>query len=615
MSQFSEIDKQLGGNHIIQNVLMHLDKIKEHENNQKTPNDNEIKDPTAWINGAVQYLVSSPTVLEYVDPIALYHFHSNIGIKNNGLSNKPSEISNLLQQIEKILNEKTISAANYRLAKGKPIPVEASVSLLQSSLESNPEEAFWQAIVNRTQAIWFEKYDDFIKLLFAENFTGEFYNPASDKGKYLNMFPDVIDRRNYLLGQNIYGVDAYKLLKQATQAFLILEAGIVINIPRDEKTGAVRHHDSDAMLREYVGKDQPIPFIKKLPIIKGWLEQQGQGSPFAEGLLNYRYSAPSMMELIYSYWMEQGMLVQTMNAITLRYQNFSVGPNQVLKNFTLSPLRPLSNLLWGYIQDENNRLTLARRAAEYVSQYGLKLEGRAIPNFDNVDSRPRFLSALHNLLHSTLGFYKEDANTTIVADGFRLLNALREVHMILSDGAVNQFGDLTCASREEMLIMQWLLSRQEMREFLRGRPGTPYPEKWMEQVEAMKRLQDWPDISVLHFNHLAQYGEQLLLSIRYTDWTNTTDQNSAKRWARAWRPQVQSYVHAYQAVTGVNLAADNPDNRKDLQPSLLLKQRMPNAVREAEPEALSWEQAPQSEYGHVPYGYAQPRRTAPMRRS
>lgn len=135
----------------------------------------------------------------------------------------------------------------------------------------------------------------------------------------------------------------------------------------------------------------------------------------------------------------------------------------------------------------------------------------------------------------------------------------------------------------------------------------------MEQVEAMKRLQAWPDISVIHFHQLAQYGEQLLLSIRYSNWTMVSDQNSAKRWARKWRAQVQGYAHAYQAVTGVNLAAADPDTRKDLQPSLLLKQRMPNAARETAPEALSWEPPQQNEYGRIPYGYTG-QRALPVRR-
>lgn len=621
MSTITEAEKLLDGDPLLRKIISLLDTIKTQEAIGKQTSDIEITDPISWIDSTITHIKTKITqtgqlgILATIDPRDLYAFYLAINERNNNLKNHPTKIDDLLSTLKDGAETTVINASEYKLIRGKPIPIsiaDANVSLRQSSLEPNSEEGFWDAIVNRTNAIGFEDYKKFITLVFEEDkFSGRTYNAANKNGSDLSAHPHFSSRK-YLNKQNIYGVDAYKLLKQATQAFLTLEAGVVINDPRGPD-GSATHSISSSKLDNYLLEDI-LPFFKNLPAIKAW-SIEDEGSPFAEGLLQYRYSAPSMMELIYCYWMEQGMLAQTMNAIALRYQNYSLGPNQVLKNFAVSPLKPLSNLLWGYIQDENNRLTLARRAAEYMSQYGLQIEGKAVPRFDNVDSRPRFLGALHSLLHNTLAFYKEDANTTIVADGFGLLNALREVHMILSDGAINQFGDLTCAAREEMLIMQWLLSRQEMREFLRGRPGTPYKEDWMEQVEAMKRLQGWPDISIIHFHDLAQFGEQLLLSIRYSNWMSVTDQNSAKRWARKWRAQVQGYTHAYQAVTGVNLAANNPDTRHDLQPSLLLKQRMANAPQESEPAALPWEHAQQNEYGNVPYGYAQPRRTLPMRRS
>lgn len=617
MSTFTDADKFRGGDYLLKNIISRLKDIKTHEAN-KSASDPKIATPTTWINDAIKYIEETISkypplgILAAIDPRDLHTFYSKITDSNNNLQSKPPKITTLLAVIKNEV-EGVVTANGYKLIQGKPIPIsiaDANVSLRQSNLEPNSEEAFWDAIVNRTEAIGFIKYKEFIELFVAGKYAAQ-YTPATGKSGNPSTVGTLATDLSGINGKNIYGIDAYKLIKQATQAFLTLEAGVVINRPRGTDGSVTRDPIPDIKLNEYLS-EHILPFFKNLPAIKAW-SIEDEGSPLAEGLLRYRYSAPSMMELIYCYWMEQGMLAQTMNAIALRYQNYSLGPNQVLKNFAVSPLKPLSNLLWGYIQDENNRLTLARRAAEYMSQYGLQIEGKAVPRFDNVDSRPRFLGALHSLLHNTLAFYKEDANTTIVADGFGLLNALREVHMILSDGAVNQFGDLTCAAREEMLIMQWLLSRQEMREFLRGRPGTPYKEDWMEQVEAMKRLQGWPDISIIHFHDLAQFGEQLLLSIRYSNWMSVTDQNSAKRWARKWRAQVQGYTHAYQAVTGVNLAAADPDTRKDLQPSLLLKQRMPNVGRETAPEALSWEPAQQNEYGRIPYGYTG-QRALPVRR-
>ena len=99
----------------------------------------------------------------------------------------------------------------------------------------------------------------------------------------------------------------------------------------------------------------------------------------------------------------------------------------------------------------------------------------------------------------------------MIADGFALLNALKEVHLLLAEGAHNQFGDLPWTARGEMLIQQWLLSRPEMRDFLQGRRMVPYKEPWMAQVDTMKSLQGWTDVTVTHFRDLGVYGEQILL--------------------------------------------------------------------------------------------------------
>ena len=75
----------------------------------------------------------------------------------------------------------------------------------------------------------------------------------------------------------------------------------------------------------------------------------------------------------------------------------------------------------------------------------------------------------------------------------------------------------------------------------------------MAPVDAMKKLQGWTDISVLHFRDLAVFGEQLLLGIRFGAWTAVNEPEQAANWARYWRPEIQGYIHAYRAVTGVDL--------------------------------------------------------------
>lgn len=272
------------------------------------------------------------------------------------------------------------------------------------------------------------------------------------------------------------------------------------------------------------------------------------------------------------------MLVQTMNSITSRFQNRRRGPQDPLANLELDPLRPLNHLLWGFIQDEQNRLTVQRRAYEYDHHYGINLYGKAVAAFQPADSRSKFIRAFHDLLHRTHNFYREDSDTTVIADGYVLLNALKEVHLILAEGAHNQFGDLPWTARTEMLMTQWFLARPEMREFLRGRYMVPYREPWMGGVDAMKKLQGWTDTTSTHFRDLAVFGEQIVLSVRYGNWVEIYDQEAARNWARYWRPEIQSYLHSYLAVTGVDLTNDivhtSQAEERYLQPSVHLKNRL-----------------------------------------
>ena len=474
--------------------------------------------------------------------------------------------------------------------------MKVAASLIHADDTLTSDAALWAAIRNRTDAIRGDRYGKFINRVLCEP-DGKVGKPACDlDGKggksyerpraQRNIGAAIEARRDELLATSSgYGVDAYNLLKLATQAFLLLEAGIVIARARDVDGNESPQEEIDLLqdqadLRAYLYQTLSggLPYLDRIVDALD-LEDLTVGSPFCKGTLTYRFSCPSMLELIWSYWHEEGMLVQTMNAICMRFQNRR-GPfeRDPLANLEINPLRPLNNLLWGYIQDEYNRLTVPRRAYEYDHHYGLKLMGKAVPELRSADSRSKFIEAFHNLLYRTAAFYREDADTTVIADGFALLSSLREVHLLLAEGAHNQFGDLPWTSRVEMLMIQWFLGRAEMREFLRGRAMVPYSERWMGQVDTMKKLQGWTDTSITQFRNLGVYGEQILLSIRYGDWSEINDQENAKTWARSWRPEIQGYIHAYMAATGVDLSEDIVDFRtapaRYAQPSILLEERI-----------------------------------------
>jgi hypothetical protein len=283
-------------------------------------------------------------------------------------------------------------------------------------------------------------------------------------------------------------------------------------------------------------------------------------------------------ELIWNYWHEEGMLVQTMNAIAMRFQNIKNGINDPLAHMEMDPLRPIGNILWGYIQNAQHRLTVTRRAYEYDHHYGLHLIGKAVPELNSADSRSEFIGAFNNLLYKCTVFYKDVDDRTRRADAFPIFNALREVHRQLTEGMHNQYSDLPVTARVEMLVEQYILSRQEIWEFLRGRAMVIYNQAWMGAVDSMKSLQGWSKTSVSYYNDLAELGESILLSIRFTPWTtNNVITANASAWARSFRDKIQQYIHAYQVVTGVDLSQDSfetSETLKSAMPSLLMQRKL-----------------------------------------
>lgn len=279
------------------------------------------------------------------------------------------------------------------------------------------------------------------------------------------------------------------------------------------------------------------------------------------------------VELIWNYFEEEGMLVQTLNVILARFQNRRLGPDyDALARFDVTPLLPLRNLLWGWAEDEINRMTLRRRAAEYEYEYGLTMVGKAVPPPSTVvERRSGFLEAFHKVIHQAHTYYRDADDLTRRADPFPLFQSLRDCHLILSAGSHNQYGQLAQAARVEFLLMQLILAQPEMRTFLGGRPMTPYEEDWMDRVDTMKALQGWGGTSVMHFHDLATTAERLVLTIRLGNWNKggLAGGAAAAAWANAFRSDIYRYVAAYQTATGVDLM-EAPDATM---PSALLSRR------------------------------------------
>ncbi|HMQ30288.1 MAG TPA: hypothetical protein PKD53_06140 [Chloroflexaceae bacterium] len=490
-------------------------------------------------------------------------------------------------------------------------PFSVAATLQRTGGEATADVGLWMAILRSARNLSFTSYDQAIRSLIAEVASN------GSRGLFGDGTRGLLDRRALPFNDT----DAYRFLKVATEAFMIARTGTVLSDPGyfdQEVIGEARRRlsgrggsiDLNQLSRYLVptptdGENSPtVDTLPYLDIVRRKLDEvglrrlrlgdrgEGESTAALDGILESKLTAPLLIELIWSYWHEEGMLVQSMNTISRRFQNIR-GPDErdPLAGFETDPLRPLNNLLWGYIQDEQHRLTVVRRVYEYDHHYGITLYGKSVPQIRSADSRPKFLEAFHNLLYQCTLFFPQDDDTTVIADGFPVLNALKEVHLLLTQGAHNQYGDLPATARQEMLLQQWLLARNEFAQFLPTRTMVAYPERWMDRVDAMKQLQGWTSTSVLHFHNLAIFGEQILLGARYGAWSTVNDPLQAANWARFWRPEIQGYIHAYRAVTGVNLSAEITDTRQAseryLQPSVHLTRQLAEQRRGSLPAPAS----------------------------
>ena len=478
---------------------------------------------------------------------------------------------------------------------GSTRPRFTAVALQRTENAPTTDLALWVVIRKATEALSFDNYSKFMDSVLCGAGDAELPKDAR------HIFNSLRKRRALPFTDS----EAYRLLKVATEAFLMVNCGVAMGGKDESPFGPddqlllaqrginVEPGDLDIFWNKYRqhvnGTSDPVlPYFKLIreklrdsPLVDGIGEggwDQDNGSDHCYGIIKRKLTHPCFLELIWSYWHEEGMLVQTMNAITTRFQNVrGPGDNDPLRMMEIDPLRPLNNLLWGFIQDEQHRLTVVRRAYEYNHHYGLTLFGKSVPRLQAADSRSRFIESFHNLLYLGATFFKQDDDTTIIADGFPLLNALKGVHLLLTEGAHCQFGELPSTSRIEMLMQQWMLARPEFREYLPTRISVAYPERWMDRVDAMKTLQRWTDTPVMHFRDLAVFGEQILLSIRFGAWATVNDPLQAANWARFHRSAIQGYNYAYGAATGVELTSEASGQLKEAraaQPWVHLKNRL-----------------------------------------
>ena len=447
---------------------------------------------------------------------------------------------------------------------------DVGVTLKRTAVPPTADQALWVAIRKSTDAIGFENYSRFIEGVIC----GE---PDFDDRR----FPRKRVRRKlrsvkHRTGLPFPNVDRYRLLKAATEVFVMIHCGVDLDdfrgVDLDEESArlnrTVDRADLEEQMREYLvrvssGEGDALEVLPYLGLIRRQLgdvavvgigEDDDEVTEICSGILAEKLTHPCFLELIDSYWRHEGGLLPGIHAVTWRFQNRMPRGRRrdPLAGLDVDPLRPINNLLWGLVQDQQHRLTTMRLAYEYDHHYGVALSGKPGP-VRGADSRSRFMEAFHNLLARSAVFMTQDDDTTHIADGFPVLNALKETHLLLTEGAHNQFGDLPSTARQEFLMYEWILSRRELSDFLPTRKMVAYAEPWMAPLEALNKLLGWAEVSVMHFRDLAVFGEQLLLGIRFGAWSRENDQARAANWVRYWRPEIQGYIHAYRAVAGIDL--------------------------------------------------------------
>ena len=217
-----------------------------------------------------------------------------------------------------------------------PVPT-TNVALVVPDAPRSEDEILWSFINQITNRMRFEEFHEFVK-------------------------PRLVGRG----GPEWYGTDAFRRLRKAAEDFVGIAAdplGAVDDAERTVVNELTRSTVLGGLDRSYVsseGADLAQPFLR-FATPNGDRPSRRQFAPRGQQNGKVEFPLPNVpfVELIWNYWHEEGMLVQSLNRILARFQNRRVGPgHDSLSRFDLNPLLPLRNLLWGFVEDETRRLTV-----------------------------------------------------------------------------------------------------------------------------------------------------------------------------------------------------------------------------------------------------------------
>ncbi|HEY8199744.1 MAG TPA: hypothetical protein VII47_00145, partial [Actinomycetota bacterium] len=273
------------------------------------------------------------------------------------------------------------------------------VTMRRTAVAPTKDQSLWTVIRNATQGLSFDNFTRFMDVLVCgipDELRGDL--PSLRKPSTRRAF----EQNRSKVALPFPDIDPYRVLKAASEVFLMVNCGVSnetfegidltdeeLRFNRQLEPGEIEAIFQDYLVQAPDGPGGPVDTLPYLALVRAKLRDvpltdgssaEDRAAIACYGILRDKLAHPCMLELIWSYWHEEGMLVQTMNAISWRFQNRRRPgvDRDPLAALEIDPLRPLNNLLWGFVQDELFRLTLPRRAYEYDHHYGLSLIGKAV---------------------------------------------------------------------------------------------------------------------------------------------------------------------------------------------------------------------------------------------
>jgi hypothetical protein len=201
------------------------------------------------------------------------------------------------------------------------------VTMERTETHPTPDKILWEAIRERSEAISFGRYKDFIYRVL---------QPQAD-----DFLSGGLSRRLRELGARGFG--AYHTLREFTERFVLSESSSIendavfdqnadLNIRRRRPLSSKIEEE----LRHYLVHGE-LPYIDRvLKAADPRLGADGDGG--LENLRSRVLRSPLFLELWHEMCLEHGMVMRTMEAISARFQNIYLrGENDGLSNYESSP--------------------------------------------------------------------------------------------------------------------------------------------------------------------------------------------------------------------------------------------------------------------------------------